>query len=192
MIRRVLSIVGVATLAAILSPAVPAAAGGCGEVTEGTAVSVALQGLCFDPSIVRVEPGQTITFVNEDATDHSVIGAGFSFATDGILKPGREFSHTFGASGVYPFSCYLHPGMTGVIVVGDASAPGPASGSEVAPLAPSPAAPLSGGAQAARPPASATLAGWTGWWLAGVLGLLLGAGGVLAGRRALGTLRARG
>lgn len=53
---------------------------------------------------------------------------------------GRSFTATFRRPGVYPFQCYLHPGMAGAVLVGDANGPGAATDGRVrvAPVAPSP------------------------------------------------------
>ncbi len=191
---RVLVLIGIAIVWAWL-PAAPAAAGGCGEVTEGSTVTVALEGLCFHPSIVHVRPGRTVTFVNDDTMDHSVIGAGFSFAVDGVLEPGQGFSHTFDRPGVYPFSCYFHPGMTGAVVVGAATGSASATGS----------ATTTGSASGSSAASDLTLAAGDGvrptatssdgsprWWLAGLVGFSLGAGATALLRgRTLRSLRGR-
>jgi plastocyanin len=185
MARRALVLTGIAVLAMVLLPAAPAAAGGCGEVTEGATVTVALEGLCFHPSIVRVQPGRTVTFVNDDTMDHSVIGAGFSFAAAGFLEPGRGFSHTFDTPGVYPFSCYLHPGMTGAVVVGTASGAGAATGSEVGSVVGSASETSPDARDIRAATASTSSGGGVPWWLVGAIGLVLGAlATTLAGGRA--------
>src|SRR3989441_10025906 len=36
-----------------------------------------------------------------------------------MLTPGGTFTFTFAKSGLYPYPCYLHPGMSGLVIVGD-------------------------------------------------------------------------
>jgi plastocyanin len=113
------AVVGLAVLAV---PAVPAAAGGgCHRSmetgpTEGTGTTVELSLMCMNPTVLRVQPGTTVTFVNKDELLHNLYGAGWAH---GDLAPGQSTSETFPTAGVYPYSCTLHVGMVGAIVVGD-------------------------------------------------------------------------
>ncbi len=184
------AVLGLAALGLALIAPAQAVAGGCGTVTEGSAPDgaravVDLQSMCFGPSILRVVPGDTVTFVNRDPFRHSVLGAGFGWGR-ALLGPGRSFAVTFDRAGVYPYACYLHPGMTGAIVVGDGLGPGPATASGAVTAAGS-----SGGtaptASAARPAGSSTPdRPVAGWLLVGLSGLLVGAAGSrLIRRRAL-------
>jgi len=103
---------------ALLGWHAPAFAGGCGQpATHGTGTTVAISKMCFRPSLLSVEPGATVTFVNRDPFAHNVGGQLWGHFDD--LGPGQRFRATFDGEGVYPFACTLHPGMTGAIVVGD-------------------------------------------------------------------------
>lgn len=106
-----------------------AGGGGCYEATEGTGTVVELVGACFTPSVLRVEPGTTIEFVNRDQMVHVVAGIGWGSAD---LAPGDRTSHRFDEPGTYAYSCYLHPTMNGAVVVGDG---GDDKGSSTAPVA---------------------------------------------------------
>ena len=44
------------------------------------------------------------------------VAVGDAFSS-GLLEPGQSFTLTFSEPGVYPFTCNIHPGMNGVIVV---------------------------------------------------------------------------
>jgi plastocyanin len=150
----------------------PVSAGGCGQpATHGRGRTVAISKMCFRPSLLSVERGATVTFVNEDPIAHNVNGQLWGHFDD--LAPDARFNATFDEDGTYPFACTLHPGMTGAIVVGDGIGPGNGAAVTVRSL-PLPAAP---------PPAPASPAvasdrgtGWTPIALAALLGLLLGAG----------------
>jgi len=111
-------------LALLVLPAVPAGAGGgChGGVTQGTGDTVELIDACFTPTTLRIEPGDSVTFVNEDSFVHNVTANLWGHFDD--LEQGDSFTATFGEDGVYPYACTYHPGMTGAVVVGDGDGPG--------------------------------------------------------------------
>ncbi len=103
---------------ALLGWQAPVFAGGCGQpATHGSGTTVAISEMCFRPSLLSVESGATVTFVNRDPFAHNVGGQLWGHFDD--LEPGQRFRATFDGEGIYPFACTLHPGMTGAIVVGD-------------------------------------------------------------------------
>jgi plastocyanin len=116
-----------AVLAATLLAAAPASAGGgChAPATEGRGTTVALTDLCFTPTLLRVEPGSTVTFVNRDTMVHPLSRPGGEWGWDGGV--GERTTVRLDQAGTYPFFCYVHPGMVGVVVVGD----GRGSGAQV-------------------------------------------------------------
>jgi plastocyanin len=157
-IRRIVTIAVLGTIGALAGvTAATAGGGGHCEPSEQAGDRVELEGACFTPSTLRAEAGRTITFVNRDAFAHNVSGSGWGNYED--MDQGDRFTTSFADDGIYPFACTLHPGMNGVIVVGDAGGNG-ASVDEVQPLAAS-----------ADPPG-----GGEGWIAAGALGLAVGAG----------------
>ena len=74
---------------------------------------------CFAPSTVTVSPGETVVWVNEDITDHTVTSN--EPHPDGILdewiSPGDAYAFTFETAGEYPYHCVIHPWAMGVVVV---------------------------------------------------------------------------
>lgn len=154
------------------------AGGGCHEAatqddaTGRDETTVSMMDACFTASVSRVEPGTIVTFVNEDdGVTHNVGGNLWGYHGDMI--PGDTFTATFDDPGVYPFACSYHPGMIGAIVVGDGFGVGDGwtvhttsleaepEVSKVEPMATSDA-----------PPAPGTV-------VAGLLGLVVGAGAAL-------------
>jgi plastocyanin len=87
----------------------------------------------FVPSVITIQAGDTITWVNKDKEIHNITsGKGITrieFATtnhigtpddlfeSGSFKPGQSWSHTFTTSGIYHYFCSIHPWMNGAIVV---------------------------------------------------------------------------
>jgi plastocyanin len=122
--RRSTIVVGAMLLLGVgLAPGVARASGGggCGRaVTDDDGTRIGISNFCFDPTIFRVEPGETVTWVNKDSVPHSVLGANASWGGfDPIRRDGGEVSYRFVHPGVYPYSCTIHVGMVGAVVVGD-------------------------------------------------------------------------
>ena len=108
-----------AVLAATVLVAAPASAGGgChSPATEGRGTTIALTDLCFSPTVLRVAPGSEVTFVNRDTMEHPLARPGGEWGWSGTA--GARTSVRLDRAGTYPFFCYVHPGMVGVVVVGD-------------------------------------------------------------------------
>jgi YVTN family beta-propeller protein len=76
---------------------------------------VMINRFAFVPSILEVNPGATVTWVNDDGTPHSIaVNKG---AVSDMLMPGSSYSATFDRSGDYDYLCSIHPYMAGKIVV---------------------------------------------------------------------------
>ncbi|GIU71241.1 MAG: hypothetical protein KatS3mg003_0720 [Candidatus Nitrosocaldaceae archaeon] len=82
--------------------------------------------LCYDPAILIIKPGTTVTWINNDDTSHTVTsgvspiigGNGVDDIFDsGIITSGAIFSYIFDKEGEYPYYCALHPWMIGKIIV---------------------------------------------------------------------------
>lgn len=191
-IRRAFLLCALATIA-LLAP-IPASAGGggCGELTDGSGTTVEIEFSCITPTLIRVEPGDTVTFVNRDSYRHVIAGAGYQWASKGYMAAGEAFAATFDEDGVYPYQCYLHPGMSGAVVVGTGTGLGPASSGNVLVEQVSLEKPLPEIVYLTRPPEIRTVA--TGSSSAGpwAIGVLVGlAMGVLVALGATTVLRRR-
>jgi plastocyanin len=116
-----------AVVAATAVTAVPASAGGGGchrPATEGSGDTLALTELCFSPTVLRVAPGSEVTIVNRDTIDHPLSRPGGEWSWDGPI--GDRTTVRLERAGTYPFFCYAHPGMVGVVVAGDGRGTGSA------------------------------------------------------------------
>jgi plastocyanin len=97
------------------------AGGGCHEQGETASASsslvVRIVGCTFGPAINQVPVGASVTFHNVSTGQHDVTGRSFAWRSP-MLDVGASFVHRFTAAGIYPYSCSLHPGMAGVVIVG--------------------------------------------------------------------------
>jgi plastocyanin len=99
----------------VTPPAGNANGGNTTPVGPGNTVTVKIQGFAFNPADVSVSQGDTVEWINEDAVSNIIKFAGFE---SGPLGQGEKFSHKFiEGPGEYPYSCAIHPSMTGKVVV---------------------------------------------------------------------------
>jgi plastocyanin len=105
-----------------LLPAVAAAAliaAGCGG--SGTSEPVAatevemVKSYRFDPKVIEIEVGDTVTWTNEDNFTHTVQVEGQG---DHKVEQGESVSITFDEPGTYDYVCTLHSqDMDGTVIV---------------------------------------------------------------------------
>ena len=74
----------------------------------------------FAPEDITVQVGTTVTWSNNDNFTHSVqLLDGGEAQT---MKPGESVTHTFATSGLFRYTCSLHPkDMNGSVLVGESS-----------------------------------------------------------------------
>src|SRR5436309_7058832 len=115
----------------LLAMPIAVAAGGCVNqslANDGAVPTIAIKDCAFSPTVSRVPVGATVSWKNVDKLPHVISGVGWGsvsgYVAAGVpmLQPGETFTHTFTTAGLYPYACYLHPGMSGVVIVGDSDA----------------------------------------------------------------------
>lgn len=73
----------------------------------------------FDPDVLTIPAGTTVTWTNEepDRTNaHNVISLAHGIESP-LIYPGESWSFTFTTPGTYAYFCDLHEGMLGTIIV---------------------------------------------------------------------------
>ncbi|NKB19465.1 MAG: hypothetical protein GKS01_02870 [Alphaproteobacteria bacterium] len=85
----------------------------------------------FKPKVLVIQPGDTVTWVNQAAKDHNIVSYpdGFPKGAQKLASPylkmkGQEWKHTFGKKGTFEYHCIPHlpMGMHGTVIVGRHSA----------------------------------------------------------------------
>ncbi len=76
---------------------------------------------CYIPSLIVIEKGKQVTWVNEDSAFHSITSGYYDTPTDlsdsGHLDPFESYTLTFDEIGTYDYFCTLHPWMKGQVIV---------------------------------------------------------------------------
>lgn len=160
--RRALVFVAAFVALSLASLNLAAAGGGChapAGTTEGKGVEVKVANCSFSPTIIHAPVGAKVTWFNGDYLPHAVNGLGWD-ATEPYAptNPGTTVSHTFALAGIYPYMCYVHPGMSGIVVVGDVAFNPNADGAMTTPSVANVAAPVASAAATAAAPAAASSA----------------------------------
>lgn len=97
------------------SPAAVPMAASPADPASGAVVTI--ENLEFTPNVIRLEPGQAVTWVNRDEYPHTATANDGSFDT-GTFEPGASSQIVFEKPGSYPYYCTPHPFMTATIIVG--------------------------------------------------------------------------
>lgn len=134
--RRLAPFFGLAAMFSVLTlwlVAVPlvSAGGSCFHgfkmpaTSTGTVAEIKLEPCAFAPTVTSVEVGSTVTFRNGPNFTHLITGANQAWGSRDVeVQPNKTVAYVFDKAGTYPYACALHPGMSGVIVVGDVASAG--------------------------------------------------------------------
>jgi plastocyanin len=125
-------------IAAALFAACAAPSGGASSqapdksLVESAAVTI--KGIAFDPKVMEVRAGESVTWTNEDDVQHTVtsglpqkqgvpgVSEGKPSRPDGAFDgeldgAGSTFETTIDEPGTYPYFCEVHSGMQGELRV---------------------------------------------------------------------------
>ncbi len=107
------------------SPAATAAASASPAPSTGDAVPpgvtavrpiVHIKDFAFVPATITVMAGQSMLFVQDDQTPHTVTATDKSFDS-GNLDEHATWAHAFTKPGTYTYVCAYHPNMKGTVIV---------------------------------------------------------------------------
>jgi amicyanin len=85
--------------------------------TQAPTTAVSIDNFTFSPQTLTVKAGTTVTWTNKDDIPHGIASASGAFAKSKALDTDDAYSFTFTTPGTYQYFCYIHPHMTGNIVV---------------------------------------------------------------------------
>jgi len=81
------------------------------------AIEVKIDNFSFGAMTLKVAPGTTVTWTNNDDVPHTVVSEDKTTFRSKALDTGEKFSYTFTKPGTYPYFCSVHPKMTAEVVV---------------------------------------------------------------------------
>jgi amicyanin len=88
------------------------------SATEAAQAEVKIDNFSFQPPVLRVKKGMTVTWVNHDDIPHSLVVAALQVRSHPI-DTDDTFSVQFEKPGSYNYICGLHPHMKGQVVVSE-------------------------------------------------------------------------
>ena len=93
------------------APAAPPAASSDG-------VTVDMSNAVYEPAEIKITPGTTVTWVNQDEDEHTVTSrTDPQVLNSGIIEENQTFAFTFDEAGTYKYICEVHDWMEGTVTV---------------------------------------------------------------------------
>jgi len=77
---------------------------------------VHMKNFVFGPDPVTILAGQSVRFLEDDDTPHTITATDKSFDS-GNLDKGAKWEHVFTTAGTYTYFCAYHPYMKGTVIV---------------------------------------------------------------------------
>ena len=127
---RVVRSVIPAIVIALFVIGISAAAAADNSATQVTAatVNVEICDDCFKPTSVTVNVGDTIVWTHTGNNPHDVTSDNGAFTSPRRMAKGQTFSWTATAAGTFGYTCTVHRGQNGTIIVQAAPAAAPVQG----------------------------------------------------------------
>lgn len=98
----------------------PAGSNTAGANMPKDANSVVIKGYAFNPKVLTVKVGTTVTWTNNDIAKHNIAvddGAPAGGPKGPLFGQGETFKFTFNTAGTYKYHCEPHPYMHGEVDV---------------------------------------------------------------------------
>lgn len=80
-------------------------------------VQVEIKNMSFNPSTIKINPGDTIMWTNNDETAHSIVFDDKNLMKSRTLQKGETFGLAYATQGTLTYHCGIHSTMKGKVVV---------------------------------------------------------------------------
>jgi plastocyanin len=87
-----------------------------GSVAPASA-QISIQGLTYSLGTIEIRKNETVEWLNNDITPHTVTSHGTDNFDSGSIDPGDSWRHTFSQPGTFPYFCTFHREMKGTVIV---------------------------------------------------------------------------
>ena len=89
------------------------------KTSEDEVTNVSIENHAYQPAVITIAKGTTVTWTNKDRVQHDVMPTVKSDAFPGstLLSGGESYSFTFDTPGTYEYYCSPHTFMRGTVVV---------------------------------------------------------------------------
>jgi plastocyanin len=81
------------------------------------AAKVTIRLLKYSPETIQIRTDQTVEWVNNDLTPHTVTSNSGGELNSGSIDVGATWRHTFSQPGTFPYFCTFHREMKGSVIV---------------------------------------------------------------------------
>ena len=102
--------------AAFAQSSSPAPSGAAPSPAPSPISTIHIKNFAYVPDTVTIRPGQSVRFVEDDDTPHTVTAGDKSFDS-GNLDKGSSWTHVFDQEGTYAYFCTYHTYMRGKVIV---------------------------------------------------------------------------
>jgi plastocyanin len=86
------------------------------QQSTASATRVTIQLMKFSPETIEIKTGQTVEWINDDLTPHTVTSQCVGDLNSGSIEPGASWRYTFTQRGSSQYYCTFHPEMKGTVV----------------------------------------------------------------------------
>jgi plastocyanin len=80
-------------------------------------VKVTIESLKYSLDTIQITKGETVEWVNDDLTPHSVTSDRSGEFNSGSMHVGATWRHTFNQPGTFAYFCTFHREMKGSVIV---------------------------------------------------------------------------
>src|SRR5690349_15672432 len=91
--------------------------GSSGSSSSASSGKVSMKNIQFSPKDTTVKVGQKVTWTNDDSVQHNVTATGGASFKSKDFGQGATFSYKPTKAGTIKYTCTLHPGMDGTLIV---------------------------------------------------------------------------
>lgn len=102
------SLILAAALSCVLAPAY--------GVIKPVTHTVLIEGMQFSPKVLQVNRGDTVVWINRDLFAHDASSTGKGFKST-LMAPNARWKFVARHTGIFSYTCTLHPMMTASLVV---------------------------------------------------------------------------